>query len=105
MGVTRNRERRGRMKPLGCISNGEKSSNLNEPIFDIAHLAHVELLTPGPKGMLWYFKDLFRMRSPVPDSVCSYGTPAGQEQLVLAEAATDLSSGVRPARARVDPKP
>jgi hypothetical protein len=81
------------------------SENVNEPIFNIAQLAHVELLTPGPKGTLWYFKDLLGMRSPVPDSVCSYGTPAGQEQLVLAEAATDLSSGVRPARARVDPKP
>jgi len=43
----------------------------NEPIFDVAHLAHVELLTSGPKGTLWYFKDLLGMRSPVPDSVCS----------------------------------
>src|SRR4030095_14240610 len=58
MGVTRNRERGGRMKPLGCISNGEKSSNLNEPIFDIAHLAHVELLTPDLEETLGFFKDL-----------------------------------------------
>jgi hypothetical protein len=43
----------------------------NEPIFDVAHLAHVELLTSGPKGTLWYFKDLLGMRSPVPDFVCS----------------------------------
>ena len=61
----------------------------NEPIFDVAHLAHVELLTSGPKGTLWYFKDLLGMRSPV---------RAAQEQLVPAEAGTDLSSGVRPAR-------
>jgi hypothetical protein len=56
------------MKPLGCISNGEKSSNLNEPIFDIAHLAHVELLTPSPKGMLWYFKGCAR-RCQIPSGV------------------------------------
>jgi catechol 2,3-dioxygenase len=46
------------MKPLSCISNGEKSSNLNEPIFDIAHLAHVELLTPDLGETLGFFKDL-----------------------------------------------
>jgi catechol 2,3-dioxygenase len=46
------------MKPLGCISNGEKSPNVNEPIFDIAHLAHVELLTPRFEQTLSFFKDL-----------------------------------------------
>jgi hypothetical protein len=73
------------------------SENVNEPIFNVAQLAHVELLTPGPKGMLWYFKDLFRMRSPVPDSVWSYRTPAGQEPSVLAEAATAYPQACDPA--------
>jgi catechol 2,3-dioxygenase len=30
----------------------------NEPIFDVAHLAHVELLTPDLEGTLCFFKDL-----------------------------------------------
>ena len=81
------------------------SENVNETIFNVAQLAHVELLTPGPKGTLWYFKDLLGMRSPVPDSVRSYGTPAAMEPLVPAEAATALSSGGRAGRARVPPKP
>ena len=30
----------------------------NEPIFDVAHLAHVELLTPDLEGTLCFFKNL-----------------------------------------------
>lgn len=29
-----------------------------EPIFDVAQLAHVELLTPDRERTLWFFKDL-----------------------------------------------
>src|SRR5262245_15540333 len=50
------------MKPLACISNGEKSSSENEPIFDIAHLAHVELLTPHLEETLDFFKNLLGMQ-------------------------------------------
>ena len=32
--------------------------NMNEPIFDVAQLAHVELLTPDLEGTLHFFKDL-----------------------------------------------
>ncbi|MGC2577169.1 MAG: VOC family protein, partial [Terrimicrobiaceae bacterium] len=32
--------------------------NMNEPIFDVAQLAHVELLTPDLEGTLRFFKDL-----------------------------------------------
>ena len=32
--------------------------NMNEPIFDVAQLAHVELLTPDLEGTLSFFKDL-----------------------------------------------
>jgi hypothetical protein len=81
------------------------SRNVNEPIFNVAQLAYVELLTSGPKGSLWYFQDLFRMRSPVPDSVRNYGTPEAKEQSVPAEAANALSSRVRSGRARVHSKP
>jgi catechol 2,3-dioxygenase len=31
---------------------------VNEPIRDLAHLAHVELLTPRPDESLWYFREL-----------------------------------------------
>src|SRR5258705_6603465 len=31
---------------------------MNEPIFDVAQLAHVELLTPDLEGTLHFFKDL-----------------------------------------------
>lgn len=33
----------------------------NEPIQDIAHLGHVELLTPKPDESLWYFCDILGM--------------------------------------------
>ena len=26
-----------------------------EPIYDVAHLAHIELLTPRPDESLWFF--------------------------------------------------
>jgi catechol 2,3-dioxygenase len=29
-----------------------------EPRHDIAHLGHVELLTPRPDESLWYFRDV-----------------------------------------------
>ena len=32
--------------------------NMMEPIFDVAQLAHVELLTPDLEGTLCFFKDL-----------------------------------------------
>ena len=34
-----------------------------EPIRDIAHLGHVELLTPKPAESLWYFKDILGMEA------------------------------------------
>ena len=34
-----------------------------EPIQDIAHLGHVELLTPKPAESLWYFKDILGMEA------------------------------------------
>jgi catechol 2,3-dioxygenase-like lactoylglutathione lyase family enzyme len=35
---------------------------MNEPIFDVAQLAHVELLTPDLEGTLHFFKDLLGMQ-------------------------------------------
>jgi catechol 2,3-dioxygenase len=34
---------------------------MNEPLRDIAHLGHVELLTPKPAESLWYFTELLGM--------------------------------------------
>lgn len=34
---------------------------MEEPIQDIAHLGHIELLTPKPHESLWYFTDLLGM--------------------------------------------
>ncbi len=34
-----------------------------EPIQDIAHLGHVELLTPKPQESLWYFADILGMEA------------------------------------------
>ena len=36
--------------------------NMNEPIFDVAQLAHVELLTPDLEGTLHFFKDLLGLQ-------------------------------------------
>lgn len=33
-----------------------------EPIFDVAQLAHVEIYTPDPEGTLWFFKDLLGLQ-------------------------------------------
>ena len=38
------------------------SRNVNEPIFDVAQLAHVELLTPDLEGTLRFLKDLLGMQ-------------------------------------------
>lgn len=35
----------------------------NEPIRDVAHLGHVELLTPKPEESLWYFSDILGMEA------------------------------------------
>lgn len=35
---------------------------MEEPIFDLAHLAHVELLTPRPEESLWFFTEVFGMQ-------------------------------------------
>ena len=34
---------------------------MTEPIRDVAHLGHVELLTPKPEESLWYFRDVLGM--------------------------------------------
>src|SRR5260221_13562219 len=31
---------------------------MKEPLFEVAQLAHVELLTPKPDDTLWFFKEL-----------------------------------------------
>ena len=36
-------------------------TNPHEPIHDIAHLGHVELLTPKPEESLWFFVDVMGM--------------------------------------------
>src|SRR5438876_4709470 len=33
-----------------------------EPIFDVAQLAHVELLTPTPERTLWFFEELIGLQ-------------------------------------------
>ena len=38
-------------------------SEIQEPIQDIAHLGHVELLTPKPQESLWYFADILGMEA------------------------------------------
>src|ERR687898_346551 len=40
---------------------GIKMTNQNEPMHDIAHLAHVELLTPKPEESLQFFMDVMGM--------------------------------------------
>jgi catechol 2,3-dioxygenase len=42
------------------MPDGQKYDG-QEPIQDIAHLGHVEILTPKPEASLWYFHDLLGM--------------------------------------------
>jgi catechol 2,3-dioxygenase len=39
-----------------------ENGNFKEPIFDVAQLAHVEMLTPKPDETLWFFKDLLGLQ-------------------------------------------
>ena len=53
-----------------------------EPIQDIAHLGHVEILTPKPEQSLWYFRDLLGME-PVHESGDSVYLRVSQWQPIL----------------------
>jgi catechol 2,3-dioxygenase len=37
------------------------AEEMKEPLFEVAHLAHVEILSPNMEGTLWFFKDLLGM--------------------------------------------
>src|SRR5690348_11724950 len=37
-------------------------SKIAEPIFDVAHLGHVELLSPKLKESLWFFREVLGMQ-------------------------------------------
>jgi catechol 2,3-dioxygenase len=43
-----------------------------EPNFDVAQLAHTELLTPDPEGTLWFFKELLGMQETVREGQSVY---------------------------------
>ena len=43
-----------------------------EPIFDVAQLAHVEILTPKPDETLWFFKDLLALEETERDGQSVY---------------------------------
>src|SRR5207244_11061778 len=36
-------------------------AEISEPCFDVAQLAHTELLTPDIEGSLWFFQDVIGM--------------------------------------------
>src|SRR5439155_13469837 len=48
--------------PPAKIAKKDRMRDHQEPIFDVAQLAHVELLTPTPERTLWFFKDLLGMQ-------------------------------------------
>jgi catechol 2,3-dioxygenase len=48
------------------------SDHLPEPIFDVAQLAHVEILTPRPDETLWFFKDLLGLQETVREGQSVY---------------------------------
>ncbi|HEX6555785.1 MAG TPA: catechol 2,3-dioxygenase [Ktedonobacteraceae bacterium] len=37
-------------------------NDVQEPILDVAHLGHIELLTPKPEESLWFFRDVLSMQ-------------------------------------------
>ena len=47
-------------------------SDPNEHVFDIAQLAHVELLTPDPERTLWFFADLIGLQETTRDGQSVY---------------------------------
>src|SRR5436309_4977413 len=57
---------RSRGNPLWLPGTSEKGcygmSEAPEPIFDVAHLGHVELLSPKPAESLWFFRDVLGMQ-------------------------------------------
>ncbi len=67
------------------------SEPIPEPIQDIAHLGHVELLTPRPAESLWYFTDILGMELVHEDGPSAYLRGYGDyasTTLKLTEAAT-----------------
>lgn len=47
-------------------------AEFKEPIFDVAQLAHVEILTPKPDETLWFFKDLLALEETERDGQSVY---------------------------------
>ena len=45
----------------GIVWKGRPCPKTGKLLQDIAHLGHVELLTPKPAESLWYFRDLLGM--------------------------------------------
>lgn len=48
---------------IGVNANGATENEPPEPLFEVAQLAHVEILTPKPTETLWFFTDLLGMEA------------------------------------------
>jgi catechol 2,3-dioxygenase len=47
-------------------------SEIAEPIFDVAHLGHVELLSPKPEESLWFFREVLGMQEVAREGQSAY---------------------------------
>src|SRR6266700_4023351 len=56
----------GRSEPCTAFEDkrrgGHSMGEASEPIFDVAHLGHIELLSPKPEESLWFFLDVLGMQ-------------------------------------------
>src|SRR5579875_2708476 len=69
-------------------------SDFPEPIHDIAHLGHVELLSPKPEESLWFFRDVLGMQEVTRQGQSVYLRGWGEYELYSLKLTESKQAGV-----------
>lgn len=69
-------------------------SEVPEPIFDVAHLGHVELLSPKPEESLWFFRDVLGMQEVTRQGQSIYLRGWGEYELYSLKLTESKQAGV-----------
>lgn len=76
-----------RMISTGCVRSWKARSEVevreeaSEPVYDVAHLGHVELLTPTFQDSLWFFTDVLGMEQVAREGRSAYLRAFGDYEL------------------------
>lgn len=69
-------------------------SEIPEPIFDVAHLGHVELLSPRPAESLWFFRDVLGMHEVARQGQSVYLRAWGEYELYSLKLTESSQAGI-----------